>query len=194
MIISPLIAFVFAGLFSPGPNIIMLTASGARFGLRATWPHILGVAIGVGVIGAVCGLGVGALIVSLPRLQFSLQCISAAWILWMAYRLWQSRQRANEADNDHPMTFIEAALFQWVNPKIWAIALAASTGYSMGLSPMNEAFRLAVAMSSVNFFVCIFWTYSGALLSSLLNDEKRWNIFRNFMAILLALTAVLVFI
>ena len=191
---SPLIIFLIAGLLSPGPNVIMLTSSGARFGIRATGPHLVGVVIGTGVIGGLCGLGIGALIGSQPQLRFTLQCVSVVWILWMAYRLLFPKKTSLNADIERPMTFLEAAIFQWVNPKIWAVALAASSGYSIGLSPSGEALRLATGFASVNFFVCVFWTSSGALLSALLNNEKRWFVFRMCMAVLLALSALMVFL
>lgn len=190
---SGLITFLIAGMFSPGPNIIMLIGSGAQFGARATWPHLCGVVTGVGIIGGATGLGIGALILAKPDLRFALQVLSALWILWMAYRMLAAGTANQKNTNARPMTFIEAALFQWVNPKIWAIALAASSGYSIGLPPMNEAVRLAISFSCVNFFVCVFWTYSGAFLAKLLNNEASWAIFRIVMAVLLALSAALVF-
>jgi len=192
--ISPLIAFLIAGMASPGPNVIMLTTSGARFGARATWPHLIGVVLGVGIIGAASGLGVGALLLAKPNLSFALQVISALWILWMAFTmLWQGRApKANRTD--HPMRLPEAILFQWVNPKVWAVALAASSGYSIGLPPFEDAIRLALAFSGVNFFVCVFWTYSGQLLAQLLKSEQAWWMFRIVMATFLALSAVLIFI
>ena len=191
---SPLITFLIAGLLSPGPNVIMLTSSGARFGAKATWPHLLGVVIGTGVIGAVCGLGIGALIVSQPQLRFMLQSVSFAWILWMAYRLLFPKSVSKKNSIEHPMTFLQGAIFQWVNPKIWAVALAASSGYAIGLGPFGEAMRIAIGFICVNFFVCVFWTYSGQLLSALLNNEKRWFYFRACMAFFLAVSAILVFL
>ena len=86
--ISALQLFIFAGLFSPGPNVVLLIASGARFGLRATLPHLFGVVIGVGVIGGVVGLGLGGLLMAAPVLEFALLLISVLWILWMAWGLW----------------------------------------------------------------------------------------------------------
>ena len=191
---SPLITFLIAGLISPGPNIILLTSSGARFGLLATWPHLLGVVIGTGVIGGVCGLGIGTVIASYPQLRFVLQCVSFTWILWMAYRLLFPKFATTAQNTEQPWTFLQGAMFQWVNPKIWAIALAASSGYSIGLGPAGEAMRVATGFISVNFFVCVFWSYSGALLSTLLNNETRWFIFRAIMAGLLAISAFLVFL
>ena len=194
MQIDPLYIFVFFGLFSPGPNIILLTASGARFGFQRTIPHILGVAFGVGIIAALTGFGVGAFLSAQPRMAFALKCIAAVWILWMAWKLLNAA-RAVEADpTDRPFTFVEAVLFQWVNPKVWAVALAASAGYSAGLAPSGEALRLATAFSGLNLFVCLFWAFAGSVLAFLLKNRRAWSIFMTFMASVLALSAGMVFL
>ncbi|MCP5088952.1 MAG: LysE family translocator [Rhodobacteraceae bacterium] len=193
MTFSPLVLFLIAGLASPGPNTIMLTASGARFGAKATWPHLSGVVLGVGIIGAFSALGVGAVLQASPALKFALQILAALWIFWMAYELLRSKGTGRLSESERPMTFVEAVIFQWINPKLWAVALAASSGYGLGLPPAEEALRMGVTFSCVNLFVCTFWTYSGQLLSKLLNSVESWRIFRLVMAFLLALSALLVF-
>ena len=190
---DPVYAFIFAGLFSPGPNVILLLASGARFGARATWPHILGVAVGVGIIGACVGFGIGALLIAQPKLAFTLKCIAAVWILWMAWSLFSASGGLKKGSADKPFTFIEAIFFQWINPKIWAVAVAASAGYPLGLPPESEALRLAMGFTGINFFVCTFWTYFGEGISRFLKTEHAWLIFRRTMAVLLALSALLIF-
>ena len=139
--IDPLYAFVFFGLFSPGPNVILLTSSGARFGFRPTLPHLFGGVIGVGITSALTGFGIGALLLKWPVLEWTLKIISAAWIMWMAYRLWQSRP-GQMNDDDRPFTLIQAILFQWVNPKVWIVALAAASAYASDLPLHLEALRL----------------------------------------------------
>ncbi len=191
--LDPLYIFVFAGLFSPGPNVIMLSASGARFGFRATVPHLLGVAFGVGITAGLTGLGIAALLLSNPRLALALKFIAALWILWMAYRLFTAG-RPHADDKTRPFTFIEAALFQWVNPKVWAVALAASSGFTAGLAPTDEALRLAVAFSGINLFVCLFWTYAGSLLAYLLKSPRSWALFLRIMAVAMAGSAVMIFL
>lgn len=192
--LDPLYAFVFAGLFSPGPNVIMLTASGAQFGFRRTFPHLLGVALGVGIIAGLTGLGIGAMLVAYPNLKLILRIIAAAWILWMAWLLWMSTNRPKSEQRDIPFTFVQAVLFQWVNPKIWAIALTASSAYSAGLTPFGESIRLATAFSGVNLLVCLFWTSAGSLLAFLLTQPSVWRIFMRVMALALAATAAMVFL
>lgn len=191
---DPLYAFVFAGLFSPGPNVILLTASGARFGFRRSLPHVAGVTVGVGITSGLTGLGIGALLVSRPGLDLALRAAAAAWILWMAWRLFTAARRPGAAERDRPFRFHEAVLFQWINPKVWAVALAAASGYAAGLSPEAEALRLATAFSGINLFVCLFWSVAGAALTYLLTTPQAWRAFTTVMALLLAVSAGMVFL
>ena len=185
--------FVFLGLFSPGPNIILLTASGARFGFRATLPHVLGIAVGVGIIAGLSGLGLAALFLAMPRLAFSLKIVAAAWILWMAWGLLKSAAQPEGPGDAKPFTFLQAVLFQAVNPKIWAVALAASAGYSVGRDPLSEAIRMATAFMGINFAVCLFWTFAGTMLAFILSTPRAWQAFRLVMGLLLAASAAMVF-
>lgn len=187
-----LVGFVFFGLFSPGPNVILLTASGARFGFRATLPHLLGVALGVGVIAFFTGLGLGALIETFPSLRVVLMIIASLWILWMAWKLWDA-QPVQARETDRPFTFVQAVLFQWVNPKIWAVATSASAMIA-DAPPLTQASTLAVTFSAINLCVCLFWTYAGSLLKTLLADPVRWQVFMRIMAVALVIFSVLVFL
>jgi threonine/homoserine/homoserine lactone efflux protein len=191
--IDPLLLFVFAGLFSPGPNVIMLSASGARFGFRATLPHLLGVAFGVGITAGLTGLGIAALLLANPGLALALKIAAAVWILWMAWKLFRAG-KPNAQQKDRPFTFIEAVLFQWINPKVWAVALAASSAFTSGLAPVDEAIRLGTVFSSLNLFVCLFWTWSGSLLAYLLKTPAAWVVFLRVMAVAMAGSAVLIFL
>jgi threonine/homoserine/homoserine lactone efflux protein len=191
--VDPLYIFVFAGLFSPGPNVILLLASGAQFGARATWAHILGVAAGVGIIGALVGFGIGAILLAKPEIALLLKLIAVLWIIYMAWGLWVKSGVLNKAASDKPFTFVQAVLFQWVNPKIWAVAIAASAGYAIGLPPEKEALRLALIFTGINLFVCTFWTYTGQAIARFLKTVAAWSIFHKIMSILLALSALMIF-
>ena len=188
----PLIGFVFFGLFSPGPNVILITASGARFGFQRTIPHILGVALGVGVIAFVTGIGIGALLTALPVLTLALKIIASLWILWMAYNLWNA-DPAKRRERDRPFTFVEAVLFQWVNPKVWAVAVSA-TAYVAALTPLHQATALAFSFSGTNLFVCTFWATAGSLLAYLLTNPTAWRVFMRTMAVALAGFSALLFL
>jgi len=188
----PLIGFVFFGLFSPGPNVILITTSGARFGFQRTLPHITGVALGVGIIAAVTGIGIGALIAAHPALGGVLKVIAGLWILWMAYNLWRA-DLAKKRETDKPFTFLQAVLFQWVNPKVWAVALSA-TAYVATLAPVQQAMTLATTFSTLNLGVCIFWATAGSLLSYLLMNATAWRVFMRIMALALVGFSVLLFL
>lgn len=189
----PLFLFIFAGLFSPGPNVVMLTTSGARFGFRATIPHLLGVPIGTGLLAAASVLGVQSILFALPAIEFTIKLISALWILWLAWKLINA-SRANAQDPDRPFTFFQAVLFQVVNPKVWAVALAASAGFSIELNIWAEAARLFLGFSLINLFVCLFWTSAGHLLAGYLQRPVIWRTFMTVMAAMMASSAALIFI
>ena len=191
--IASLYYFVFAGLFSPGPNVILLTASGARFGFRPTLPHVAGVALGVGITAGLTGLGIGALLLALPGLRLVLQCVAAAWILYMAWSLWTSKGAQHAQERDRPFTFFEAVLFQWVNPKVWAVAVSA-TGFIEGVEPLMAGWLLGSAFSGINLGVCLFWSFAGSLLTYLLTTPRAYRAFMRLMALLLAVSVVMVFL
>lgn len=190
----PLLVFVFAGLFSPGPNVVMLTASGARFGFRRTLPHLLGVPIGTAILAAVSAFGIGASLMSVPTLKLVFQLLAAAWILRLSYKTARAGRIGRAADQDKPFSFIQAIVFQVVNPKVWAVAIAAAAGFGGNLSPALEAARLFAIFLVLNFFVCVFWTTTGHLLSNLLQSEKTWRIFMLTMAFIMACTVILIFV
>lgn len=172
----------------------MLIASGARFGFKRTLPHILGVALGVAVTAGLTGLGLGALMARYPSIAFGLKLLAAGWIFYLGYKLYRSLNAPEAEVKDKPFTLFQAVLFQWVNPKVWAIALAAAAGYSAGLPPINEGVRLAVAFGGLNLFVCLFYANAGQQVSKLFNTPKRWHRFMTVMAVLLTLSGFAVFL
>lgn len=189
----PLFGFVFFGLFSPGPNVLLLTTSGARFGFRPTVPHILGVALGVGIIAGVVGWGLGVLLYQFPALSLSLKVTASLWILWMAVGLWRTDPIKREAIAERPFTFAQAVLFQWVNPKIWAVAISA-TAYVTSLPAGTQAMLLAATFTTINLGVCLFWAWAGSLLSLLLANPAAWRVFMRIMAVALAGFSLAVFL
>ncbi len=170
----------------------MLTASGARFGFKRTLPHILGVAIGVGITSGITGYGIGALLTAQPTLTTILKIGASLWILWMAYGLWNA-DPAKTSNGHRPFTFIEAVLFQWINPKVWAVVLSA-TVYVATLSAVEQAVILGLTFSTLNLGVCLFWTTAGTLLAYLLTNPVAWRVFMRIMALALVGFSVLVFL
>jgi threonine/homoserine/homoserine lactone efflux protein len=167
---DPLYLFVFLGLFTPGPNVILITTSGARFGLRATLPHIAGIVLGVGITAGLTGLGIGALLAEWPWLKTGLSVLAAAWILWMAVQLWRATPAAGVTAED-ARGALPGSVVPMGEPEALGDHAGGGIGLSgSGLSPWEEAQRLALAFSGLNLFVCFFWAFTGALISRLLTD------------------------
>jgi threonine/homoserine/homoserine lactone efflux protein len=194
MSFDPLYMFVLVGLASPGPNVVMLLASGARFGFRQTLPHVIGIALGVSVTAGLTGLGLGALILRYPTVSFGLKLLAAGWIFYLGYRLYRSLNVPKTESRDRPFRVFEAILFQWVNPKVWAVAMAAAAGYGLGQPPLQEGLRLALTFGSINLLVCLFYANAGNWLAKFFNTPVLWHRFMTFMAILMALSGLAIFI
>lgn len=192
MTFDPLYGFIFLGMFSPGPNVILLAASGARFGFAASLPHLAGVVLGVGIIGAVTGFGLGTLIAAIPALRIALTIGAAAWILVMAWQLWHA-DPTHPRSGERPWSLGQAVLFQWINPKIWAIALSA-TEFVADLPPPTLAMTLGLTFMPINLFVCLFWTGTGSALAFLLTNPGAWRIFMRIMSVTLAGFSIAVFL
>ena len=194
MSFDPLYMFVLVGLASPGPNIVMLLASGARFGFRRTLPHVAGIALGVAVTAGLTGLGLGALILKYPTVSFGLKLLAAGWIFYLGYRLYRSLNVPEAESRDRPFTIFEAVLFQWVNPKVWAVAMAAAAGYGLGQPPFQEGLRLALTFGGINLFVCLFYANAGNWLAKFFSTPVLWHRFMTVMAALMALSGLAIFL
>ena len=95
---------------------------------------------------------------------------------------------------DRPFTAFEAVLFQWVNPKVWAVAMAAAAGYGLGQPPMQEGLRLALTFSGINLFVCLFYANAGDWLARFFNTPVLWHRFMIVMAVLMGLSGLAIFL
>ena len=122
--VFPLMAFAFVTSITPGPNNLMLMASGANFGFQRTIPHMLGVALGFIAMVFLTGLGLSQAFEAIPWLHTVLTVVSVAYLGWLALRIAQAAPTSPRDSAGKPFTFLQAAAFQWVNPKAWAIAAA----------------------------------------------------------------------
>ena len=148
--------------------------------------------IGTGLLAVASVLGVQSILFALPEIEFTIKVISALWILLLSWKLINA-SRATAQHRDRPFTFFEAILFQVVNPKVWAVALAASAGFSIELNIWAEAARLFLGFSMINLFVCLFWTSAGHLLAGYLQRPVIWRTFMTVMAAMMASSATLIF-
>ena len=129
----------------------------------------------------------------LPIVETFLKFIAVGWILYMAYELWNTSV-ISTANHVRPMNFIEAVLFQWLNPKVWAGAFAAASAHSSSPNMFGEAQRLVNVFSAVNLAVCLFWTSTGTLLRYLLTTRTAWMLFTRSVATALAGFSIMIFV
>jgi len=187
----PLSLFAFVSSITPGPNNIMLTSSGIRFGFVRSIPHMLGVVFGFGVMLALCAAGIGSLIIAMPALHIVLKTIGSTYLVYLAWQLRSMAFGHSEDDSARPMSFIGAALFQFANPKAWVMAV---TGASAFLPPMQPVW-LAIVVFCLIFTVvnlpCLsIWAGAGAILRRYLTQAKWQRLFCAVMIILTLYSAV----
>src|SRR6185503_7650641 len=120
----PLLGFVVASTVTPGPNNLMVLASGANWGLARTMPHIIGIALGFPVMIVAIGFGIGAVIEAAPWVETMLKSVAFAYLLWLAWKVARAGRPDAKVDGARPLSVLQAAAFQWVNPKAWAILLS----------------------------------------------------------------------
>lgn len=186
-ILAALVGFAFVTTVTPGPNNLMLMASGANFGFRRTMPHMLGIAGGVALMALLIGLGLMALFEAAPGLNGVLKLASFVYLLWLAYRIATAAPVAARAANARPMTLVQAAAFQWVNPKAWAMCLSAITIYAPERSLLSVAI-VAGAFALVSLPAISIWAWLGTVISQWLSSTRRLRSFNFGMAGLLILS------
>jgi threonine/homoserine/homoserine lactone efflux protein len=186
MLIS-ITSFAFASTMTPGPNNIMLLSSGLTFGYKRTIPHALGVNFGFPIMVICVGLGVGELFEVFPFIYTILKVVGISYLLWMAWHIANTKGAPNtEKIKDKPFTFLQAALFQWVNPKAWVAAIASTAAF---ITDQQIAFMQVMIISCV-FFVCAIlstnsWSLGGVLLKRFIQNDRLVQIFNITMAILI---------
>lgn len=181
-----LLGFAFVSSMTPGPNNTMLLASGVNFGFSRTWPHMMGVTVGFTIMIVAVALGVGRVFTAFPALFAVLRVASIGYLLWLAWRIATAgTSDPMLKDKARPMTFLEAALFQWVNPKGWMVALSVAANY---VSPENLWSNIAVlsaVFTTVSLISTSTWAFFGTSLRPLLADERKVRIFNVAMAVAL---------
>lgn len=185
-----LMAFAMASSVTPGPNNLMLLASGANYGFRRTIPHILGVGLGFLVMMVIVGLGIGQMLQASPKIYTALRLASLLYMAWLAWRIATSGPVDGSGGNPHarPMTFLQAMLFQWINPKAIAMALAATATYTDPSRYVQSLLVVALVFASINLPCVSLWAGFGVALRNWLKDPVRLRIFNVTMALLLVIS------
>ena len=179
--------FALVASITPGPNNLMLMASGANFGFRSTIPHMLGVGIGFTFMLLLVGVGLAQLFDAWPLSYLLLKVFSVSYLLFLACKIATAAapvSATEEAVRGTPLSFTQAALFQWVNPKAWTMALTAVSVYSPSQS-LGAVALVAAVFGSINLPSVSLWTLMGQQMRRLLTDQGRLTVFNWTMAVLL---------
>ena len=188
-LIFALLGFAFVTSVTPGPNNMMLLASGVNFGFARTVPHMLGISIGHSLMVFLVGIGLAGVMQAWPPAMAVLKVASVAYMLWLAWKIANSAAPGQGKAAARPFNFFQAAAFQWVNPKAWAMALGAISAYA-GDGQMASVAIVAAVFASVNLPSVAVWAAAGEALRGWLTDPARLRAFNWTMAALLVLSLI----
>ena len=194
-LLLPLIMFAFVATVTPGPNNVMLTASGAAFGFKRSVPHMLGISIGFPVMVAGVGLGLGAVFIRYPPLHLALKYIGAAYLLYLAWRIASASGQGGGEAGRQPLTFLEAAGFQWVNPKAWMMALGTIPAFTtISGNYYVELAVIVLVYAVIAFPSCAAWCLFGVGIRQLVSSPGTARAVNLALAGAVVLSVVLLFI
>ncbi len=175
---------------TPGPNNIMILSSGLNFGIKRSIPHLFGIAVGFPAMLIAVGLGLDVLVNQVPALHMVVKILGIGYLLFLAYKLFITTQQSGADGASKPLTFFQAALFQWVNPKAWIMIFS---GIGSFASVANiQATTWIIALS---FFIAIFpcngsWLFLGSQMQKIIRNDLHFKLFNRLMAILLVASVV----
>ena len=186
----PLLGFALVGSVTPGPNVLMVAAAAASVGLRGVLPHMLGITFGFAAMLLIVGLGLAGPLAASPAVHGVLKFIAAAWLLWLSWKI-ATAPPPGEGPARPPMGFVQAALFQWVNPKAWMLAGAAMAGYTVAGQPLlPQVLLIAFIFGAVSMPCLLVWAGLGAGARHLLREARALRRFNIAMGVLLALSVL----
>ncbi len=182
----PVALFVIAMVGTPGPNNLMLLTAGANFGFRRSLPHILGITMGCQVLLLAIALGLGQMFSAWPLSILLLKLGGGGFLVWMAVQLLRPRAAAlGEAAEARPLSFLQAALFQWVNPKAWLMLITGLATYVNPQQMLVSTLLIGATFALVGLPLTCLWNVGGVALKDWLHHGRRLLHFNRLMALLL---------
>ena len=188
-LISSFIVFCFVSAITPGPNNLMLLASGANFGIRKTLPHMFGVVLGFSFMIIVIGFGLAQVFDIFPALYTILKFIAVIYLLYLSYKIATTKSKIiSEKSTSTPITFLQAVIFQWVNPKAWTMALAAIAVYTPQPITNSHIIFVSLVFGIIILMSINVWLLLGVQIRHFLTTAARLRTFNFAMAFLLILS------
>ncbi|MDG1470478.1 MAG: LysE family translocator [Ascidiaceihabitans sp.] len=192
-LLTALVGFCFASSITPGPNNLMLMASGANFGFVRSIPHMLGIGIGFVLMVILVGIGLAQIFDSYPIAHTILKVASVLYMLYLAYKIATAAPATKGDQTGTPMTFLQTASFQWVNPKAWTMAITAVTVYTADTS-LASILIVGAVFGAINLPCVSCWTVLGQQMARILTNPTRLRAFNVSMALLLIASLYSVFL
>lgn len=181
----PLLLFAMSTTFTPGPNNFMIMNSGMNFGIKKSLPHYFGICVGFPLMVLMVALGLGVVFTKYLWIKQVLKIVGSVYMLYLAWQILRSHSKGNTDKTSRPLSFIQALLFQWVNPKAWLMAVGTISIFTMARS----AFSNAAIVSGVYFFMCIpcigAWLLFGKVLQHILKKDSHRVLFNIVMSVAL---------
>ncbi len=176
---------------TPGPNNIMLMASGMNFGIKKSIPHILGVCIGFPIMVILIGLGFSAVFEQYPVLHEVIKVLGLVYLLFLSWLIASASPDKLENKKSKPFSFLQAALFQWVNPKAWVIATSSISAYTI---LADDIYWQVLIIAAIFFFAAVIssstWLVFGRGIKKVLQSPKQQRLFNISMALVLVASIV----
>jgi threonine/homoserine/homoserine lactone efflux protein len=192
--LGALVGFSFVSSVTPGPNNILLWASGAEFGFRRTIRHVVGTALGIGLMALAVAAGLGLLVTSIPEIGFAMKLAGSAYLLYLAYQI-AGASALERGDIARPLGVLQAAAFQAINPKGWIFALGAMTTFRpTELQILPGSILVAITMILIVLPTAAAWAAGGGVLSRFMAGERARRIVSLVLAVVLAATVIYVWI
>lgn len=179
-----LILFAFVSSITPGPNNLMLMASGANYGFRRSIPHMLGIGLGFTLMVFLVGVGLVQIFDSYPASYSLLKVMAVVYLLYLAWKIANAAPVKGIKATGRPMTFLQAAAFQWVNPKAWTMALTATAAYAPQQT-FGAIVLVALVFGAINLPSVSTWVVLGQQMARALTSPRRLMLFNRTMALLL---------
>ncbi len=192
--VLPMFLFSAASALTPGPNNFMIMNSGLNYGLRRSMPHYWGICLGFPLMVLLIALGLGAIFLQYDWLKQILKLVGCAYMLYLAWCIVSSVTKTKDDSTAKPFSFIQAFMFQWVNPKAWLMAIGAISIFTI----TENAFHNALALSGIFLLACLpslaVWLFGGAMLQKIIKNERQQKWFNGIMAACLVASIAMIFI
>jgi len=189
----PLLLFAISTILTPGPNNFMIMNSGLHFGIKRSLPHYLGICLGFPVMVLLVALGLGAIFVKYVWIKQALKIVGSIYMLYLAWQILTAHSKAKEIGPGKPLSFLQATLFQWVNPKAWLMAVGAISIFTVANNYLANAVTISGFFLLLGFPCIGTWLLFGKFLQKILKKDSHRIWFNMVMALLLVASIVMMF-